>query len=336
MTVSADPEIRSMTFVEASRAALDDALAADPSVFLLGEDIADAQDGGVFKVTQGLSAKYGVERVRSTPISEQAILGAAIGAAAVGMRPVAEIMIMNFLAVCMDQLVNHAAKLRFMSGGQTALPLTIRTAAGAGASFAAQHSDMVEAWLAHTPGLKVVVPSSPADTYGLLTSCIFDDNPCVFVENALLYFTGASGAAPEPGTRIPLGRANVVQEGADVTVIGYGKPLLDVLSVAGKLGDENISVEVVDLRTVAPFDVSTVLASVAKTKRAVVVHEAVTPFGVGAEVSSRIHEELFGELAAPVRRVGSAFCPVPYSTSLEYAYLSGADKIETAVRSVLG
>jgi pyruvate dehydrogenase E1 component beta subunit len=324
-----------MSFAEASRLALTDALESDPSVFILGEDIGDPEGGGVFKVTDGLSTKYGPERVRTTPISEQAIMGAAIGAAISGMRPVAEIMLMNFLAVCMDQLVNHAAKLRFMSGGQTAVPLTVRTATGAGGGFGGQHSDCLEAWLAHVPGLKVVVPSTPADAYGLLSSCIFDDDPCVFVENTLLYFSGASGVAAERGSRIPLGTAKVVREGSDVTVIGYGKPLLEVLQVAEALAKEGTSVEVVDLRTIVPLDEATVLESVAKTKRAVVVHEAVRPFGVGAEVSARIHEALFGELQAPVRRVGSAACPVPFSMPLEYSYLVSYEAIEAAVRAIL-
>ena len=322
------------TFTEAARLALDDALAADPTVFLLGEDIADREGGGVFKVTAGLSTKYGTERVRVTPISEQAIVGAAIGAAIAGFRPVAEIMMMNFISVCLDQLVNHAAKLRFMSGGQTAVPLTIRTATGAGAGFAAQHSDMLEAWLAHTPGLKVAVPSSPADAYGLLTSCIFDDDPCVFVENTLLYSTGATGNAPQRGERIPLGVANVLRSGSDVTVVGYGRPIIDTLGVADRLAGEGIEVEVVDLRTVAPWDEATVLTSAAKTGRVVIVHEAVKPFGVGAEISARIHEELLGEIVA-VRRLGSRFCPVPFSSPLEQAFLPGPAAIEAAVRSIL-
>lgn len=329
-------DVKNMTFVEAVRAALDDALAADDSVFLLGEDVADAQGGGVFLVTKGLSSKYGTDRVRSTPISEQAILGAGIGAALMGMRPVAEIMFMNFLTVCMDQLTNHAAKLRYMSGGQLSVPLTIRTATGAGGGFGAQHSEMLEAWLAHTPGVKVAVPSSPADAYGLLLSCIFDDDPCVFVENSLQYFTGATGAAPERGVRIPLGQANLLREGTDVTVIGYGRPVADILGVAHNLDDQGVSVEVVDLRTVAPLDDATVIKSVAKTKRAVIVHEAVTPFGVGAELAARIHTELFGELAAPVQRVGGTFSPVPYVRPLEEIYLWSGAKIEAAINATLG
>jgi pyruvate/2-oxoglutarate/acetoin dehydrogenase E1 component len=334
--MSVDTALSTMTFTEATRAALNDALAADETVFLLGEDIADAQGGGPYKATFGLSGTHGTDRVRSTPISEQAIMGAAIGAALVGMRPVAEIMMMNFISVCMDQLVNHAAKLHYMSGGQSSVPITVRTATGAGGGFGAQHSDMVEAWLVHTPGLKVAVPSTPADAYGLLTSCIFDDDPCVFIENTLLYYMGFSGEVPERGKGIPLGKARVVCEGTDVTVISYGRSVLEAEHVANKLAAEGISVELIDLRTIAPLDEATVLESVARTRRAVVVHEAVKRFGVGAEIAARIHEELSGELLAPVRRVGSSFSPVPFSTMLEVTYLhGGADAIEDAVRAVV-
>jgi len=324
-----------MTFVEATNSALDEAMAADDTVFLLGEDIADEQGGGVFKCTKGLSTKYGTGRVRSTPISEQAIVGAAIGSAIAGLRPVAEIMVMNFIAVCMDQLFNHAAKLRYMSGGRTPVPLTIRTTSGAGAQFGAQHSDLLEAWLAHTPGLKIAVPSSPADAKGLLLSCIFDDDPCIFVEHTLLYFGAVAGPAPEPGHRIPLGQANIVRPGTDVTVIGYGKPILEAQGVAAALAEDGIDVEIVDLRTIAPLDERTFLESVARTRRAVVVHESVKRFGVGAEITARIHEELRGDLVAPVERVGAPHTPVPFSAALEQAYLPGPSVLEAAIRRVV-
>ena len=324
-----------VTFVEATNRALADAMAADERVVLLGEDIADEQGGGVFKATAGLSGRFGTSRVRSTPISEQAIMGAAVGLAVAGMVPVAEIMLMNFLSVAMDQFANHAVKLRYMSGGQTPVPLTVRTATGAGAQFGAQHSEMLEAWVAHLPGAKVVVPSSPADAYGLLLSCIFDEDPCVFVEHTLLYFGGASGAAPDPAHRIPLGVANTVRRGSDVTVIGYGKVVLEALAVAEQLATEGIDVEVIDLRTVAPFDERAVLEAVARTRRAVIVHESVQRYGVGAEIAGRIHEELFGELAAPVARVGAVFAPVPYSAPLEQAYLPGSARIEAAIRATV-
>ncbi|MCU1463697.1 MAG: alpha-ketoacid dehydrogenase subunit beta [Acidimicrobiales bacterium] len=322
-------------FATAINMALDEALAEDPAVIVFGEDVADPQGGGVTKCTQGLSTKYG-PRVRSTPISEQAIVGAAVGAAIVGMRPVAEIMLMNFMAVAMDQIVNHAAKLRFMSGGQTGVPLTIRTMAGVVGGNGAQHSDMVEAWFAHSPGLKVVVPSRPDDAKGLLLSCIFDDDPCIFVETLSLYF-GTKGSVGESGQRIPIGRARILKSGTDLTVVGYGKPIVEALSVAERLErEEGCSIEVIDLRTVSPWDEGVVLDSVGRSKRAVLVHEAVQRFGVGAEVAARIHEELFGELEAPVARVGSAFTPVPYAPTLEAAYVAGTPGIEAAIRNTLG
>jgi acetoin:2,6-dichlorophenolindophenol oxidoreductase subunit beta len=322
-----------ITFAEASNLAMDEALATDDSVFLLGEDIADREGGGVAKVTAGLSTKYGAHRVRSTPISEQAIAGAAVGAAIAGMRPVAEIMLANFLSVAMDQIVNHAAKIRFMSGGQTGVPLTIRTMSGAGMGSGGQHSDMPEAWFAHVPGLKVVTGSSPAEVKGLLLSCIFDDDPCIFIETMPMYWD--RGPAPEPGLRIPLGKANVVRSGNDVSVISYGRPVVQISALADKLASEGISVEIIDLRTISPIDKDTVLGSVAKTGRGVVVHEAVEQFGVGAQISAMIAEELHGTLRAPVRRVGSRNCPVPFSKPLEQAFMYSDDRIEDAIRKAV-
>lgn len=319
--------------IQAVNQALDEALGADPNVILLGEDIADEEDGGVVGVTKGLSTKYGRVRVRTTPISEQAIIGAAIGAAIVGMRPVAEIMLMNFTTVAMDMIVNHAAKLRFMSGGQTHVPLTIRTMTGAGFGTGGQHADYLEAWFAHTPGIKVVAPSSPADAYGLMLSCIFDDDPCLFIENMPTYWN--PGPAPQPGVRIPLGKANILRQGSDVTVISYSRTVSDCASVAEKLAKDNISVELIDLRTVSPLDMETIVRSVTQTRRAVVVHEAVKPFGVGAEIAARLNEELFGHLAAPVGRVGAYFCPVPFSKSLEVEFVPTHGRIESAIRATL-
>ena len=323
----------SMNMIEAINLALDDAMAANENVIVFGEDVADREEGGVIGVTKGLSTKFGNSRVRSTPISEQAIIGAAIGASLVGMRPVAEIMLMNFTTVAMDMIVNHAAKLRFMSGGQTHVPIVIRTMTGGGFSVGGQHSDFLEAWFAHTAGIKVVIPSNPADAYGLMLSCIEDEDPCMFIECLPLYWT--PGPAPERGVKIPLGKAKVVREGADVTVITYSKQVHDVSAVAQKLAKEGISVEVIDLRTISPMDTDTLLASVAKTGRAVVVHEATRNFGVGAEISSRIHEALFDQLKAPVGRVGSAFSAVPFSKPLEDAFLPGAKQIEDAIRATL-
>jgi pyruvate dehydrogenase E1 component beta subunit len=330
-TVSAAAQ--TMSFTDAYRMALDEALESDPAVLLLGEDIGDKEGGGVFKVTKGLSTKYGAHRVRTTPISEQAILGAAVGAALAGMRPVAEIMLMNFITVAMDQIVNHAAKLRFMSGGQTGVPITIRTRTGAGAGTAGQHSDMLEAWFAHVAGMKVVVPSTPADAKGLLTACIFDDDPCLFIEDGLT--RAMTGPAPPPGHRLPLGKAHVARSGSDVSVIGYGRPLRDTLVIAERLAQEGIQVEVVDLRTVSPLDTDGVLKSVAKTRRAVVVHEAPRSFGVGAEVAARIQEHLYGQLAAPVLRVASRDVTVPFAKVLETEYLYKPTEIEAAIRRTL-
>jgi acetoin:2,6-dichlorophenolindophenol oxidoreductase subunit beta len=322
-----------ITGVQATQMALDEMMANDPNVLVFGEDVADPEGGGIFKATRGLSTKYGNERVRSTPISEQAIVGAAIGAAMAGKRPVAEIMLMNFSTIAMDMIFNHAAKLRFMSGGKTACPLVIRMMSGVGTGNGGQHSDFVEAWMCHTPGLKVVIPSNPADQYALLKSAIADDNPVIFCETIMI--GRAQGPAPEPGYAVPLGKAKVVRSGTDVTIISYGRPMHDCISLAEKLHDESISVEVLDLRTIVPMDVAAIVTSVRKTGRAVIVHEAVTSFGVGAEIAARLHSELFDQLKAPVERVGSAYTPVPFSKPLERAYMWGPEKIEAAVRRTL-
>jgi pyruvate/2-oxoglutarate/acetoin dehydrogenase E1 component len=328
------PQAAKMNVVQAVNLALDDAMAADPRVIVFGEDVADKEEGGVCGVTKGLSTKYGDARVRSTPIAEQAIVGAAIGAAIAGLRPVAEIMLMNFTAVAMDMIVNHAAKLRFMSGGQTQVPLVIRTMTGAGMGSGGQHSDYLEAWFAHVAGIKVVAPSNPADAYGLMLSCIEDDDPCLFVEHLLSYWT--PGTPPERGVRVPIGAANVVLSGSDVTLISYSGMMAPCAAAAAKLATEGVKVELIDLRTISPWDTETVLASVAATKRAVVVHEAVRNFGVGAEIAATLHERLFGTLKAPVQRLGAAYCPVPFSKPLETAFMPSQAQIEAAVRKTLG
>ena len=324
---------KQITGAEATRLALFEAMEADPTVLVFGEDVADREGGGVLGATKGLSAKFGSLRVRSTPISEQAIVGAAVGAAIAGMRPVAEIMLMNFISVAMDQICNHAAKIRYMSGGKTSVPLTIRTMSGAGGSFGGQHSDMLEAWLAHVPGLKVAVPSTPADQKGLLLSCIADDDPCIIIENTLLMLK--PGPAPAPGHRVPLGKANIVRAGTDVTLVGYGRPMGDAAAVAQRLSDDGISVELIDLRTIAPLDLPTVLRSAAKTRRVVILHEAVRRFGVGAEIAATLNEELFGELLAPVQRLGASFTPVPYTPALEKEFLWSQAGIEAAIRKTV-
>jgi pyruvate/2-oxoglutarate/acetoin dehydrogenase E1 component len=294
--------------------ALDVALGADRRVILLGEDIADPA-GGVFKTTKGLSTKYGTERVRATPIAEQSIIGAAVGAAIGGYIPVAEIMFFDFMAVCMDQVVNHAAKFRYMSGGLTPNPLTIRTTVGQN-RFGAQHSQSLEAWFMHTPGIKVVMPSTPADAKGLLLSCIFDPDPCLFIEHSTLYYT-TRGPIPGGDHRVPLGSADVKRAGTDLTVITYGPQVPLALEAAGVLAGEGIEVEVVDLRSLVPLDLSTMVGSVAKTKRAMVLHGAATFCGPGAEIASLVTEALFAELAAPVLRLGAANTPVPVAKELD-------------------
>ncbi len=314
--------------------ALDETMGSDPSVLVFGEDVADPEGGGIVRATAGLSTKYGDARVRSTPIAEQAIVGAAIGAAIAGMRPVAEIMLMNFVTVAMDQIVNHAAKIRYMSGGATSVPLVIRTMSGVGGGFGGQHSDMYEAWLAHVPGLKVVVPSNPADQMGLLASCIEDDDPCIFIESTLLM--GQRGAAPEPGHRVPLGKANCLRSGSDVTLIGYGRPVHDMLAAAEKLAGEGVAAEVIDLRSIVPLDWPMILESVGRTGRAVIVHEAVRSFGVGAEIAARLNYALFGALKAPVERVGAPDTPVPFSRALEERYMWSVEKIADAAMRTVG
>ena len=326
-------QISKINMVQALNWALEDAMAQDENVIVLGEDVGDGEGGGIVKVTAGLSTRFGEERVRSTPISETGFMGAAVGAALVGIRPVVEIMLMNFTTVCMDQITNHAAKLRFMSGGQTNVPLVIRTMTGSGFGQGGQHSDFLEAWFAHTPGIKVVAPSNPADAYGLLLGAIADNDPVMFIEHIGSYWT--PGPAPTRGVALPLGKAHITREGSDVTLIGYSRSMHDIHAVAAKLHDDGISAEVIDLRTISPLDTDTVLASVAKTGRAVIVHEASRSFGVGAELSSRIHEALFDQLKAPVERVAGKDCPVPFAKPLETAFVYSHADIDAAVRRTL-
>jgi pyruvate dehydrogenase E1 component beta subunit len=322
-------EQREMTMIEALNLALDQALARDERVFLLGEDIADPA-GGIMGITRGLSTKYGERRVRDTPISEAAIAGAAIGAAMNGYRPVAEIMIMDFIAIATDQILNHAAKLRFMSAGRTPAPITIRTTVLAGRGTGATHSQSLEGWFMHVPGLKVVIPSSPADAKGLLTTAIFDDDPVLFVEMGKLY--GARGPVPVEEYSIPFGDALVLRRGDDATVVTYGLGVPDAMAAAATLDEEGVSVEVIDLRTLLPLDVSTIVESVAKTRRAVVVHYSPRFAGPGAEIAATLNEELFGELLGPVVRLGATFTPSPPAASLHTAVYPTAESIAGAVR----
>lgn len=322
-----------ITMTQALNQAIDEAMAEDAGVFCLGEDVSAKQGGGVFKVTAGLTEKYGANRVRATPISETAIIGAAVGAALAGQRPIAEIMLMNFVGVCMDQIVNHAAKLRFMSGGQTSVPITIRTLTGAGWQTAGQHSDHLEGWFAHAAGIKVVCPSNPADMKGLLLSCIQDPDPCIFVENGMTLFV--PGDVPDDQGPIPLGKAKVVAEGTDLTIVTWSAQVMRSQMALAGLAEAGISAEIIDLRTISPWDKEAVLASVAKTGRALVVHEAVRNFGPGAEIAATINEELFGKLKAPVRRLGGAQCAVPFAKVLEDAFVPQPDDIIAAARGMM-
>jgi len=321
-----------MTILAAINNALADAMEADDRVLLLGEDVADTEEGGVVGVTKGLSSRFGNHRVRSTPISEQAIVGAAIGASLVGWKPVAEIMLMNFTTVAMDMIVNHAAKLRYMSGGQTHVPITIRTMTGAGIGNGGQHSDYLEAWFAHTAGMKVIAPSNPVDAYGLLRSCIDDPDPCLFIENLPGYW--APGDAPTKGTRVPLGQAKIVRQGSDVTVISYSRMMVEATNALQLADSKGISVELIDLRSISPWDKPTIVESAAKTGRVLIVHEAVTPFGVGAEIASTLSEALFGRLKKPVMRLGAAYTPVPFSKPLEAAHAPNAERIAQAIKTL--
>lgn len=318
--------------LQAVNAALHEAMAADPKVLVLGEDVADREGGGVTGATRGLSTAFGDERVKSTPISEQAIIGAAIGAAMAGYKPVAEIMLMNFSTVAMDMIYNHAAKLRFMSGGQSQVPITIRTLTGAGWQTAGQHADHLEGWFAHTAGIKVVTPSNPVDYKGLLLSCIQDPDPCIFIESAGSLFAPAD--VPVKMDPIPLGKAKVVQEGSDVTIVSWSAQVVRCQQALPMLAEAGISAELIDLRTISPWDRDAVLASVEKTGRLVVAHEALRSFGPGAEIAATVQEELFGKLKAPVRRLGAPYSAVPFAKVLEDAYIVQPADVVAAVKSL--
>jgi len=326
-SVDVTAEVKRMSLGVALNSALDCALASDEKVILIGEDIADPA-GGVFKVTRGLSTKYGTRRVRATPIAEQAIVGAAIGAALGGYRPVAEIMFFDFVAVAMDQLVNHAAKLRYMSGGVTPVPLTIRTLVGSN-RFGPQHAQQLEAWFMHTPGIKVVMPSTPIEAKGLLLSCVFDEDPCLFIEHSNLLFTQREDV-PLADYRIPLGTAAVKRAGSDVSVITYGAEVHSSLAAAEVLSAEGVDVEVLDLRSLVPLDTVAIGASLGRTGRALVVHAAPTFAGPGAELAAIITETMSSDLRSPVRRLGGANVPVAFANELEVA--PTAQTIAAAVR----
>lgn len=327
LDVAETVEVATMTAATAMNSALDIALERDHRVVLLGEDIADPI-GGVFKVTKGLSDKHGLERVRPTPIAEQAIVGAAVGLAIAGYRPLAEIMFFDFVTVAMDQIVNHAAKLRYMTGGATPAPITVRTTVG-GSRFGAQHSQSLEAWFMHTPGIKVVMPSSPREAKGLLAACLEDDDPCLFIDNLSLMYSEKE-ETPTGHYLIELGKARTVHAGDDLTIVTYGPALQPVLEARELLTQMGIDVEVIDLRTLMPLDLETIFESVGRTRRALVVHDATQFCGPGAEISSQIHEQLFGDLLAPVIRVGGEYVPVPFSKSLN-SYPRAKDIVRAAL-----
>lgn len=323
----AEPAGEEFKTMHAVREAITYELQTDPSVFLAGIDV--GKGGNVFALFRGLADQY-PGRVRDTPISESAIVGTAVGAAMAGMRPIVEIMYMDFLGVCLDQIMNQAAKLRFMTGGTAALPLVVRTQYAAGRSSGAQHSQSLEALLAHIPGLTVVMPSTPSDAYGLLRASIRDLNPVVFVENRLQY--GMKGARPEPDHLIPLGKAKVVRPGRDVTVVSYSKMLHDALAAAESLTSDGIEAEVIDLRTVAPLDRETVLQSLKKTHRLLIAHQGAQDFGVGSELAALAANEGFWYLDAPVTRVAPPAMPTPYAPSLEHEWLPNTHDIADAIR----
>jgi pyruvate dehydrogenase E1 component beta subunit len=325
--------VERMTYREALRLALREELARDERVFIMGEEVGVFE--GSYKVTAGLMAEFGADRVRDTPISEEGFVGAGVGAAMLGERPVVEIMTLNFLLVAMDQVVNHAAKIGAMFGGEVRCPMVIRTPNGAGNQLTAQHSQSFDGWFAGTPGLKVVTPSNPADAKGLLKAAIRDEDPVLVIENLPIY--KEKGDVPlDPGFITPIGRAAVARQGSDVTIVSHSFATVRALHVAGQLAEEGIDAEVVDLRSLRPLDMETVAASVAKTNRALCVEEGWPSYGVTAELAARISKACFDDLDAPVERVGMAEVPLPYAKNLETAAMPNEDRIAAAVRSVLG
>jgi len=324
--------LKELTYADALREALREEMIRDQSVILLGEEI--GVFNGVYKVTRGLLDEFGPERVRDTPISEAAIAGAAVGLALAGMRPVAEIMYMDFLPICMDQLCTQAAKMRFMSGGQLNVPMVLRTQYSLGRQHGSQHSQFTPAWFLQAPGMKVALPSDPSDAKGLLKSAIRDPNPVLFVESGLLYRT--KGPVAEEEYTVPLGEAAVKQKGEDVTIVAVSRMVNESLAAARKLEAEGISAEVVDLRTIQPLDVETISESVKRTSRLVVASDDVKSGGIGAEISASITESCFDYLDAPITRVACPDTPIPFSPQLEQQYMPNAERVVEAVRGIVG
>jgi pyruvate dehydrogenase E1 component beta subunit len=323
--------MRELTYAHALREAIAEEMDRNPHIILLGEDI--GVYGGVFKVTDGLLARFGADRVRETPISEAGFVGAAVGLAMTGKHPMAELMFMDFAWVAADQIFNQAAKLRYMSGGRVQVPLVIRTQQGGGRGNAAQHSQSLETIFTHIPGLKVVLPVTPYDAKGLLKSAFREPNPVIFIEHKLLYAT--KGPVPEEEYTLPLGQADVKRPGQDVTLVSLSRTVLHALEAAEEVAQEGISVEVIDLRCTVPLDLEAILASVRKTGRLVIAHEAHRRLGIGAEVAALVQEHAFDYLDAPIQRVGAMDVPIPYSPPLESQVLPGKDHIVAAIRKVL-
>lgn len=322
--------MREIRYFEALNEALAEEMRRDPDVFLMGEDI--GLFGGTFRVTEHLLAEFGAKRVRDTPIAEAGIVGLAIGAAMGGLRPVPELMTMNFAIVAMDQIINHAAKLRYMFGGQLRLPITLRAAGGGGTQKGAQHSHSIESWFVNSPGIRVVIPSTPSDAKGLLKTSIRSDDVVLFIEHEMLYST--KGAVPDGEHLVPLGVADVKRRGSDVTIVAWSKIVHEALRAADALAVEGIEAEVLDPRTLDPFDWEALHESVARTRRCVVAEEGWRTVGVGAEIAARLQERFFYELDAPVQRVGAVDVPTPYAKGLEQAALPHADDIVRAVLKI--
>ena len=319
------------TYLEAIRSGLAEELRRDSSVYVFGEDVAL---GGPFGATKGLAEEFGANRIVNTPISEGTVMGLAIGAATAGLRPVIEIMFIDFITLAMDQLVNHAAKLHYMSGGQLSIPLTVRVQCGISGAMGAHHSQSLEAWLAHVPGLKIVMPSNPADAKGLLKTAIRDDNPVVFIEHRGLYWS--KGQVPDSDHVVAIGKAKVLRQGDHMTIVALSSMLALALAAADELANEGISVEVIDPRSISPLDVESIVSSVKKTSRIIIVHEAVEQGGIGAEIVARIQNEAFYYLDSPIVRVAAPFAPVPASPTLEAQFLPGKQRILEAARQALG
>ena len=320
-----------MTFAQAINSAHVLEMQRDPNVYVAGEDV--GVFGGCFGVTAGLLDKFGEKRVKDTTITESAIIGTSVGAACVGLRPVCELMFVDFIGVCLDQLYNQAGKMKYMFGGKAKIPLVLRAACGAGIGAAAQHSQCLEALFMHLPGLKVVMPSTPHDAKGLLIEAIRDDNPVVFLEHKMLY--AMEGEVPEGDYTIPFGQADIKREGTDVTVVATANMVHTALGAAEKLAADGISLEVVDPRTLYPLDGKTIFESVKKTHRLVILHEEVKFAGSGAEIAAQVAEEAFDYLDAPILRVAAPFCPVPFSQPLEQAYIPSEQQIIDAVKKVM-